>query len=90
MWTPGRFIMGAFALFIVWTLMRAWRSGRIYSGMWRYNADDDPVMYTLMFTGHIFVVAVFAAGAAGYSPAEFFDIVGLGWLTPYLPHGRTY
>ena len=29
MWMPGRFIMGGFALFIVWTLVRAWRTGKI-------------------------------------------------------------
>jgi hypothetical protein len=88
MWTPGRFIMGAFALFFVWTLVRAWRTGWIYDGVWRFNADDNPAMYGLEFAGRIFLIAMFVAGAAGYSPAEFFDMVGLGWLNPYMPHGR--
>jgi len=82
----GRFVMGAFALFIIWTLVSAWRTGRIRSGVWRFTADDDPIMYALTFGGHIFVVAMMAAGAAGYSPAEFFDMVGLSFLVPYLSH----
>jgi hypothetical protein len=86
MWMPGRFIMGAFALFFVWTLVRAWRSGWIYDDMWRFNADDNPVMYAFEFAARIFLVAMFVAGAAGYSPAEFFDMAGIGWLKPYLPH----
>ena len=87
---PGRFIMGAFALFFVWTLVRAWRTGWIYNGMWKCNADDSPVMYSLMFAGHAFIFAMFVAGAAGYSPSEFFDMAGLGWIKPYLPNGRAY
>jgi hypothetical protein len=91
MWLPGRFIMGAFALFIVWALVRAWRTGRIYAGsIWRFNADDNPIMYTLAFAGYMFIVAMFVAGAAGYSPAEFLDLVGLGWVKPYMPSGRAY
>lgn len=87
-WMPGRFIMGALALFLVWTLIRAWRSGTIYDGMWTFNADDDPIMYALEFGVRIFLVAMCVAGADGYTPAQFFDMVGLGWLNPYMPHGR--
>lgn len=84
---PGRLIMAAFAIFMVWTLVRAWRTGSIAAGsMWRYNVEDSPVMYTLTFGSHIFLVAMFAAVAAGYSPSEFFDMAGLGWLKPYLPY----
>jgi hypothetical protein len=40
MWMPGRFIMGGLALFLIWTLVRAWHTGWIYDGLWRFNADD--------------------------------------------------
>ncbi|MBV1699233.1 MAG: hypothetical protein KGK33_07250 [Hyphomicrobiales bacterium] len=88
MWMPRRFIMAAFALFFVWTLVRAWRTGWIYDGMWTFNADDNPVMYSLEFGVRVFLVAMFVAGAIGYTPAQFFAMVGLGSIVPYLPHGR--
>ncbi len=88
MWMPGRFIMGAFALFVIWTLARAWRTGRIRSGVWRFDAGDNPAMYMLTFAGHVFIVAMFTAGAAGYSPPQFLDMVGLSWLKPYMPSPR--
>jgi hypothetical protein len=86
---PGRLIMAAFAIFMIWTLVRAWRTGWIAAGaMWRFSVEDSPVMYTLTFGSHIVLVAMFAAVVAGYSPAEFFDIVGFGWVKPYLPSPR--
>ena len=88
MWMPGRFIMGAFAIFFVWTLTRAWRTGWIYDGLWTFNAADNPVMYSVEFGVRIFLVAMSVACAAGYTPPQFFDMVGLGWLNPYMPHGR--
>jgi len=88
MWVPGRLIMGAFALFFVWTLVRAWRTGWIYDGLWTFYADDNPVMYSVEFAARIFMIAVAVACAAGHTPAQFFDMVGLGWLNPYMPHGR--
>ena len=85
---PGRFIMGAFALFIAWTMVRGWRSGRIYSGMWSFAADENPVMYALMLTVHAFLVGLFVWTAAGLSPASFLDLFGLGWLDSVRPAGR--
>jgi hypothetical protein len=87
-WMPGRFIMGAFAIFFVWTLIRAWRTGWIYDSLWTFNADDNPVMYSVELAARIFMIAMFVAGAAGYTSAQFFDIVGLGSIVPYSPHGR--
>ncbi len=75
---PERFIMGAFALFIIWTMVRAWRSGRIYSGMWSFDAGDSPFMYTLMLAGHAFIVALFVWTAAGYDPKSFLALFGVG------------
>ena len=83
MWTPGRIIMAAFALFIAWTLLRAWRTGRVYSGMWSFDADENPVMYGLMLAGHAFILALFVWTAAGYGPQSFLDLFGPGWLDSF-------
>jgi len=88
MWMPGRFIAVAMALFVIWTLVRAWRSGAIRDGVWTFYADDNPVLYTLAFASHMLIVAMFVAVAAGYTPAEFFDMVGLGWINTICPSCR--
>lgn len=88
MWMPGRFIMGAFAVFFAWTMVRAWRTGRIYSGMWSFAADDSPLMYALMLAGRGFIFALFVWSAAGYSPSSFLDLFGLGWLDTFFRAGR--
>jgi hypothetical protein len=87
---PGRLIMGALALCAIYGLVHAWRTGWINSGAgWgRFYADDNPIMYTLMVATRIFIFALCVACAAGYTPAEFLDMVGLGWLNPYMPHGH--
>jgi len=74
----GRFIMGAFALFVIATMVRAWRTGRIYSGMWSFDADESPFMYALMLAGHTFIVGLFVWTAAGYSPKSFLNLFGFG------------
>ncbi len=84
---PARFIMAAFALFIAWIMIRAWRSGRIYSGMWSFAADENPLMYGLMLAGHAFIVGLFVWTAAGYTPASYFDLFGLGFLGGLRPAG---
>ncbi len=54
MWMPGRFVMGGFALFIICTLVRARRSGRIYDSVyWCFDVEEQPVMYTLAFGSHL-------------------------------------
>ena len=84
MWMPGRFIMGAFALFFIWTLVRDWRRGRTYGGGgWSFGVDDNPVMYALTYVSHIAVTLLFLAGAAGYPPSEVLDYVGLGWINSF-------
>jgi hypothetical protein len=86
----GRLIMGALALGAIWGLVNAWRNGWVYGGAgWgRFYADKNPIMYMLGIATNIFIFATCVACAAGYTPAEFFDTAGLGWLTPYLPHRR--
>ncbi len=75
---PERLVMGAFALFVIGTMVRAWRTGRVYSGMWSFDADESPLLYALLLAGHTFIAALFVWTAAGYSPKSFLNLFGLG------------
>ena len=39
----ARVIMGGLGLFVAWTLLRAWRSGVIYSRGYSFDVNDRPV-----------------------------------------------
>jgi len=80
---PARFFMGAVALAGICMLVLACRSGRICSVGWCYEADENPVSYGLTFALTIFIVIFCAAEAAGYPPAEVFDVLGLGWINSF-------
>jgi hypothetical protein len=77
---PGRFIMAGLALFIVWTLVRAWRTSVIRDGIWTFDADDNPIMYAVAFGVRIGLVIFLAGCAAGYPPSEVADALGIGWM----------
>jgi hypothetical protein len=64
----ARVIMAAFGLFVAWTLLRAWRSGVIYSRGFGFDVNERPILYTLCFAVHVGIVAMCAAFAAGYLP----------------------
>jgi hypothetical protein len=80
---PARFFMGAVALCGICMLVLACRSGRICSVGRCYEADQNPVSYGLTSALDIFVVILCAAEAAGYPPAEVFDVIGLGWINSF-------
>ena len=80
---PARFFMGAVALCGICMLVLACRSGRICSVGRVYEADENPVLYGLTFALDIFIVIFCAAEAAGYPPAEVFDVIGLGWINSF-------
>lgn len=88
MWMPGRFIMAGLAVFVIWTLVRAWRTGVIRDGIWLFDADNNPFMYALAFATHILIVVLFAAGAAGYPPSEVLNLLGFGWMNAICPSCR--
>jgi hypothetical protein len=71
----GRIMMGGLGLFVAWTLVRAWRSGVIYSRGFSFNVNNRPVLYTLGFVIHIGIVVICAAFAAGFSPNEVHQFV---------------
>jgi hypothetical protein len=77
---PGRLIMGALGLYMVWTLASAWRGGVIRDNVWRFNVDENPIMYALEFASRIGLVVICAGCTVGYTPSQMFDFVGLGGL----------
>jgi|NGEPerStandDraft_6_1074524.scaffolds.fasta_scaffold712239_1 hypothetical protein len=66
----ARVIMGDLGVFVAWTLLRAWRSGVIYSRGYSFDVNDRPVVFALGFVVHVGIVVMCAAFAAGYSPDE--------------------
>jgi hypothetical protein len=72
--------MGALGLYVVWTLVSAWRAGKIRDEIWTFDADDNPFMYALAFASHIGLVVICAGCAAGYTPSQMFEFLGLGGL----------
>ena len=64
----ARVIMAAFGLFVAWALLRAWRSGVIYSRGFGFDVSERLAV-------HVGIVVMCAAFAAGYWPhpvGEFF------------------
>jgi hypothetical protein len=76
----GRYVFGALALFLVWTLVVAWRRGIIADNVWRFDVDDNPIMFSLEFGSRVGLVAICAGCAAGYTMSQMFDFMGIGWL----------
>ena len=66
----GRVAMAGFAIFVVWTLLRAGRRGVIYSGGWSFDVNERPMLYALCCLAHVLLVAMFLGLAAGYTPAD--------------------
>jgi len=89
-WMPGRFIMAAIGLYVVWTLVRAWKTGKIRDSIYTFDIDDNPIMYPAAFASHILIVAICFAGLAGYSPAQFLDMVGLGSFNSFFNYVHSY
>ncbi len=71
----ARVIMGGLGVFVAWTLLRAWRSGVIYSRGYRFDINDRPVIFALGFVVHVGIAVMCAAFAAGYNPGEVRQLV---------------
>ena len=67
----GSFMLGAFAVFIMWTLVRALRSGIIFSDGVAYAANKQPRMFASMATIHGIGAFFFAWLAASGDIAAF-------------------
>jgi hypothetical protein len=68
-------MMGEFAIFIVWTLVRALRNGIIFSDGVPYNANERPMVFASMAAVHCGGALLFAGLAAGGIPG-FSHLVG--------------
>jgi hypothetical protein len=84
----GRAIMGALALFVAWTLVRAMTSGTVFSQGRAYSFDDSPMMATALVATHGVLVVYCLWLAAGYDTASFLHLLGLDALIPWLPAPR--
>ncbi len=71
----GRIICGALAVFILWTLVRALRSGVIYSEGYGFSLDESPMLFTLAAIVHAGGALFLAYLSAGYEMAAI-----AGWL----------
>lgn len=76
----ARVILGCMGLFVVWTMVRAYRSGQIFSRGTGFTIDDQPVLFTLTMFAHLLIVFFFGWLAAGYDTASFLQLFGLDWL----------
>jgi hypothetical protein len=65
----GRIILGALAVFILWTLVRAFRRGVIYSDGYGFSLDESPMLFTITIIVHALGALFFAYLSAGYEMA---------------------
>jgi hypothetical protein len=74
----GRLVMAALAVFVLWTLVRAWRSGVIFSEGRGYAIDENPTIYSLGLAVHGGIAIYCALLAAGLTNTEIWQ--WLLWL----------
>jgi hypothetical protein len=48
----SRAILGALAVFILWTVVRAFRRGVIYSDGYGFSLDESPMLFTIAIIVH--------------------------------------
>ena len=61
----GSFMMGGFAAYIIWTLVRAMRNGVIFSDGVGYDVHEQPTKFASMVVIHGIGALLFAWLAAG-------------------------
>ncbi len=76
-------LFGAIGLGVLWTLVRAVRTGRIYSEGRAYDADSQSGFYSMTMVGHV-AILILCIGEVGHSlglcPSPFAAIKA--WLGP--------
>jgi hypothetical protein len=56
----GFLMLLAVTLWVAFTVVRAFRTGEIYSrGMYAYRRDEKPFMYWMVFLAHVAIVVGF-------------------------------
>ena len=66
----SRAILAALAVFVAWTIVRALRSGRIYSEGWSFDMNESPVLFGAAVVSHLVCVGLLTWVAAGYTLPE--------------------
>jgi hypothetical protein len=74
---PARALVAGLACFVIWTMIRALRSGTLFSDGGTFTADEQPVMFSLGVAAHSLCVAYLLWLAAGYDSHGFFRLIGL-------------
>ncbi len=72
---PGRVVAAVLALVILWTLIRAYRTGVIYTRGYSFDLEENPMLFTLATIVHGFGFAFCCYVAAGYSPDTFLKLI---------------
>jgi hypothetical protein len=72
----GSFVLGAFAVFILWTLVRALRSGTFFSDGVAYAVNEQPRMFASTATIHGIGAFLFGWLAASGDLAGFWRLIG--------------
>jgi hypothetical protein len=67
----GRIILGLLAAFMLWMLIRALRSGTIFSDGFGYDSNERPMMFALVGATHVAGICLFSWLAAGGDIAAF-------------------
>ena len=72
----GQFVFACLAVFTAWTLIRASRSGRIFSRGIEFTVHEQPIVFSLVFAVHLVLVGFCVWCAFGYHPNDFFHAIG--------------
>jgi hypothetical protein len=80
----ARALMAGLALFMVWTMVRGFRTGIVYDETWTFDESKNPMMFALTMAVRGVGVVFFLWLAAGYDADSFLRASGLGWLLPWL------
>lgn len=75
----GRTIAALVAVFVLGTLVRAFRQGVIYDDMYSFNLDESPMMFSFAVIAHALGAAFLLFIAAGYDQAAFWHAVAGDW-----------
>lgn len=73
----AKIIFGALAIFTVCMVVRAMRTGRIYSRDVQFDLSDQPIRFSLVLAVQLMIVAFCVWCAAGYDPTVFFETLGI-------------
>lgn len=71
----GRVVMAGLAVLVVGTIVRALRTGELYSENMAFGLDDNPTLFGLGIVVHSGLAVFCGAMAAGYSVPEICTFV---------------